>query len=66
MSVLLQSLPASPLELLLVAFVAVGIVLFFRACWRNIQADRRDRRRMAPPHLTDSDPASRAARGDIE
>lgn len=37
-----EQLPASPLELLFMLFVAVGIVLFFRACWRNIQSDSRD------------------------
>jgi len=30
-------LSLSPLELLLIGIAAVGIFLFFRACWHNIQ-----------------------------
>ena len=32
-----QLLSITPLELILIAFAAVGIILFFRACWRNIK-----------------------------
>lgn len=31
---------ANILEILLLVFVAVGIFLFFRACWRNIKAGK--------------------------
>lgn len=30
----------SPLELLLIGIAAVGIFLFFRACWKNIRRSK--------------------------
>ncbi len=35
-----QLLSISPLEAILIGIVAVGIFLFFRACWHNIQRSR--------------------------
>ncbi len=37
-----QLLSITPLEAILIALAAVGIFLFFRACWRNIQRSRQD------------------------
>lgn len=34
-------LARSPLELLLIGIAAVGIFLFFRACWKNIHNGRK-------------------------
>ena len=31
----------TPLEIILIGFAAVGVFLFFRACWRNIKRSRR-------------------------
>jgi uncharacterized membrane protein YuzA (DUF378 family) len=31
-------LSLTPLEYILIGLVALGIFLFFRACWQNIQA----------------------------
>ena len=42
MKELVQSLPASPLELLFLLLVAVGIGTFFWVCWRNIHSDGND------------------------
>ena len=42
-------LPLTPLEYILIGLVALGIFLFFRACWHNLQQSskaftaRRDR-----------------------
>jgi signal transduction histidine kinase len=37
-----ELLSLTPLEYVLIGFVALGIFLFFRACWRNIQQNSRD------------------------
>lgn len=37
MKELLQAYPLTVLETILLCAVALGIFLFFRACWRNIQ-----------------------------
>ena len=37
-----QILSITPLESIGIALVAVGIFLFFRACWRNIQRGGQD------------------------
>jgi len=39
-----ELLSLTPLEYILICFAAVGIFLFFRACWQNIQAGRRPQR----------------------
>ncbi len=39
-----ELLSLTPLEYILLCLVAVGTFLFFRACWRNIQAGRRSQR----------------------
>ena len=35
-------LSITPLEIIFVALAAVGIFLFFRACWRNIKRGGHD------------------------
>ncbi len=35
-----EILSLTPLEYILIGLVALGIFLFFRACWHNIQAGR--------------------------
>ena len=37
-----QLLSITPLEAILIGFVALGIFLFIRACWRNIQRGGQD------------------------
>ena len=37
MTTMTETLARQPLTILLVLLAAVGIFLFFRACWRNIQ-----------------------------
>jgi hypothetical protein len=37
-----QLLSITPLEVILLVLAAVGIFLFFRACWRNIQRSQQD------------------------
>ena len=44
MKEVLQILGTEPLLLVLVAVLAVGLVLFFRECWRNIQQERQRQR----------------------